>query len=165
MIIRHFTATTYIMNQSMDRMLFLWHPKLKSWMPPGGHIEENEDHEQAALREIKEELGIATGKFLQPKNLDLTPFDERARPMLHPFIILEEKIEENHIHLDLIFYAVTRENPSSSPEMHELKWFDPRSITNEKKMFKNVRELAILGFALQEFRTVDFNFFESSSSI
>ncbi len=146
-------------------MIFLWHPKLKSWMPPGGHLEENEDHETAALREIREELGISSGFFLQPSHIDLHPIDERARVMLHPYCILEEKIEEGHFHLDFIFYAITSEGSLKSPELHELRWMNLEEIKTENKMMRNVRELAIAGFMLQDFKTVEFSFFESSSSI
>ena len=34
-----------------------WH-RLGLWLPPGGHIEPNEDPIQAVLREIEEETGV-----------------------------------------------------------------------------------------------------------
>lgn len=165
MIIKHFTATTYVLNKNMDQMILLWHPKLHSWMPPGGHIEENESHELAAIREIKEELGIQDGWFLQPENYDFSVIDSRARPMLIPNMILEEKITENHFHLDLIFLAVTEHKEVKSPEGHELKWFTPTELENETALFTNVKKLAMEAFTIQNFKMVEFSFFESSSSM
>ena len=51
---RHFTATAFIID-SKGRTLLLWHKRLNRWMPPGGHIDDNETPEEAARRECKEE--------------------------------------------------------------------------------------------------------------
>src|SRR5881397_3404235 len=53
---RHFTATGFVVDGS--RTLLHWHRRLGQWMPPGGHIEANEDPVQAVLREISEQTGI-----------------------------------------------------------------------------------------------------------
>ena len=39
--VRHFTATGFVVY--MDATLLHWHPKVKMWLLPGGHIEPNED--------------------------------------------------------------------------------------------------------------------------
>ncbi|MEC9365812.1 MAG: NUDIX domain-containing protein, partial [Chloroflexota bacterium] len=42
-----------------NRGIFLHrHPKIKLWLPPGGHVEADEDPVEAVLREIKEETGL-----------------------------------------------------------------------------------------------------------
>ena len=51
---RHFTATGFVVDGS--RTLLHWHKRLEQWMPPGGHIELNEDPVQAVLREIEEDI-------------------------------------------------------------------------------------------------------------
>jgi len=38
--------------------LFLLHKKLNKWVAPGGHIDDNENPETAAFREVKEETGV-----------------------------------------------------------------------------------------------------------
>ena len=57
-VVRHFTATAYVVHDG--RVALHWHPKVKAWLPPGGHIEENEDPVQAVLRETEEETGLKT---------------------------------------------------------------------------------------------------------
>jgi ADP-ribose pyrophosphatase YjhB (NUDIX family) len=36
----------------------IYHKKLQVWLPPGGHMEENEIPDDAVLHEIYEETGI-----------------------------------------------------------------------------------------------------------
>ena len=53
---RHFTATGYVVID--NSILLHFHPKVKMWLPPGGHIELNEDPNQAVIREVYEETSI-----------------------------------------------------------------------------------------------------------
>ena len=55
-VTRHFTATGFVVHRG--RVALHWHPKVKAWLPPGGHIDANEDPVQAVLREIEEETGL-----------------------------------------------------------------------------------------------------------
>lgn len=41
-----------------DTVLIRKHDKYDKWLAVGGHIELDEDHNQAALREVKEEVGL-----------------------------------------------------------------------------------------------------------
>ena len=54
--VRHFTATGFVVHEGAT--LLHWHAKVKMWLPPGGHIEANEDPVQAVLREVEEETGV-----------------------------------------------------------------------------------------------------------
>src|SRR4051812_11901301 len=53
---RHFTVSGFVVEG--DRTLLHWHRKLQLWLPPGGHIETDEDPVQAVMREVLEETGI-----------------------------------------------------------------------------------------------------------
>ena len=53
---RHFTVTAFVSAE--QQTLLHWHRKNRMWLPPGGHIEPNEDPYQAALREAEEEVGF-----------------------------------------------------------------------------------------------------------
>ena len=55
-MIRHFTATGFVING--DATLLHWHRRVQAWLPPGGHVEPDEDPVQAVLREVKEETGL-----------------------------------------------------------------------------------------------------------
>ena len=101
---RHFTATGFVVDGS--RTLLHWHKRLQQWMPPGGHIEPDEDPVQAVLREIEEETGLITEVI---STRDAVPFDypEQLPP---PYTILVEDIpgpDEPHKHIDMIYFCRT----------------------------------------------------------
>jgi 8-oxo-dGTP pyrophosphatase MutT (NUDIX family) len=56
-VIRHFTASVDVVDDQ-DRALLVQHRKSGLWLYHGGHIEPNEDPEQAAGREVRGEVGI-----------------------------------------------------------------------------------------------------------
>ena len=51
-----FTVAIFVVND--EKVLLIHHRKLNRWLPLGGHIELDEDPEQAALREAREESGF-----------------------------------------------------------------------------------------------------------
>jgi 8-oxo-dGTP diphosphatase len=53
---RHFTVSGFVVEG--DRTLLHWHQKLQLWLPPGGHVDPDEDPVQATVREVLEETGI-----------------------------------------------------------------------------------------------------------
>jgi 8-oxo-dGTP pyrophosphatase MutT (NUDIX family) len=109
-MIRHFTATGFVVHQ--DRVLLHWHPKVKAWLPPGGHIEPNEDPVQAVLREVREEAGVAAEVISQMPDLALS-YPNQVAP---PFTIMVEDIHDPmkglHQHIDMIYFCRLAGPPS-----------------------------------------------------
>ncbi|KAA1302857.1 MAG: NUDIX domain-containing protein [SAR202 cluster bacterium] len=102
---RHFTATGYL---TWKGGVFLHrHPKINLWLPPGGHIEINEDPAEAVIREIKEETGLLAAIFETPTSKELN-FDY-PKSIVPPRFILEEDIDDPidgfHNHIDMIYYC------------------------------------------------------------
>ncbi len=110
-VTRHFTATGFVVRG--ESTLLHWHPKVKAWLPPGGHIEPNEDPAQAALREIFEETGARAEVVGGAPDLGLA-YPRQAAP---PFTIMIEDIEDPaagaHQHIDFIYFCrwVGQEGP------------------------------------------------------
>ena len=55
---RHFCASVFVINPKNKKILLVHHKKFNKWVQPGGHIEDNETPEEAALREVYEETGV-----------------------------------------------------------------------------------------------------------
>ena len=102
-IIRHFTATGFVVHRGS--VALHWHPKVKAWLPPGGHIEPNEDPVQAVKREILEETGLEVEVLNTGEGLGL-PYPEEVIP---PYTIMVEDIHDPvqgfHKHIDMIYFC------------------------------------------------------------
>lgn len=111
---KHFTTSIYILHE--EKVLLLFHPKLKKWLPPGGHIEENESPPDAARREVMEEVGLEIA-FIKQENLWIDRWN--AKSFERPYMCLIEEIPEHkgtpaHQHLDLIYLAEPVGDPTPS---------------------------------------------------
>ncbi len=55
----HFTASAFVLDARLERILFIHHAKLKRWLQPGGHVDpEDGDVVEAVRRELREETGL-----------------------------------------------------------------------------------------------------------
>ena len=119
---REYTATAYILQQQQTLLLF--HKKFNKWLPPGGHVEQDETPPQAAKREVKEETGLEIEFILQENVWIDYP---HATSIERPYFCLLENIAAHqekaaHQHIDFIFLAKPLSSPLSLPANCE--WFD-----------------------------------------
>ena len=150
---RHFTATGFVVNGS--RTLLHWHTRLQQWMPPGGHIEPDEDPVQAVLREIEEETGLVA-EVIPQRATALFEYPEQLPP---PYTILVEDIpgpEEAHKHIDMIYFCrVVDGQPDRLAGDPTLRWVDEKDLMQNAPMDvpgcgvsvavpDDVRELALI---------------------
>jgi 8-oxo-dGTP pyrophosphatase MutT (NUDIX family) len=98
---RDFTVAVFVVHQG--RVLLHFHEKLNRWLPPGGHIEPNELPDEAAVREVMEETGVACTLLGDPR----MRYDDPALPrqLATPAGIQLEQIGLDHQHIDLIYFA------------------------------------------------------------
>ena len=100
---RHFTATGFVVYRGCAALH--WHAKVKAWLPPGGHIEPNEDPAQAVVREALEETGLEVEVVPTGEILRLT-YPGQVHP---PFTIMVEDIHDPiegfHQHIDMIYFC------------------------------------------------------------
>ena len=104
MIIKHFTSTVFVVFK--NKIFLHWHGKVKEWLPPGGHIELNEDPIETAIRETLEELGIEIQ--IANRKANLFKFDDVDSIPSPETILLEEVVDKTkgkHLHIDMIYYG------------------------------------------------------------
>ncbi len=116
---RHFTVTCYLIEE--ERVLLLYHPKHKKWLPPGGHLEENETPVEGLKREVLEETGLLIELFSDER---LWIEEWNAKSMPRPYFCLLEKIpphgnQTEHEHMDLIYVG----RPIGGTLIENVRWF------------------------------------------
>ena len=138
-ITRHLTATIIIVHK--NKTLLLLHKKIGIWLPVGGHIEQNELPEEAALREAKEESGLDVVLYNPDKQLEMND----AKQLFRPAHILLESINEARQDIDFIYYATSSSdelNPQTG-ETTNLKWFTAEELKTLENVPTNVKVTAL----------------------
>lgn len=117
---RHFVATAYVVHEG--RTLLLLHRKLGMWLPPGGHIDEGELPEEAALREVQEETGLEV-ELVSPRRAP-DPTAPGVRYLHQPNHVQLEDIPNHAQHIDLIYFCRARSSKAriAPAEHHALRW-------------------------------------------
>ena len=123
---QHFTCTGFLVDG--DRTLLLWHQRLQAWVPPGGHLEANEDPLSAVLREIREETGLEAEVLSLGQTFPFSYPGQIAPPYT---ILLEDSPEpgEPHKHMDLIYFCRPANNASlRPPQGAAVTWVDEDAL-------------------------------------
>ena len=113
LIEKHFTSTAFVLHPIEDKVLLHWHSKVKAWLPPGGHIENNETPVEAVKRETFEEAGIHIKLYNFNSSISEIPFSD-VKEIPAPYTILLENIDDpengEHINIDMIYFPEYKNN-------------------------------------------------------
>jgi len=137
MLEKHFCVGCFIYDKKKESFLLVHHKKQDKWMQPGGHIEINEDPEQAILREVYEETGLRI-KIIGERI-------PRKSDYILPLAIQKDIISDNHIHIVFIYLGILEfSNQKITPnrtEVFDARWFSIEEIRDNKiHTFKDVIE-------------------------
>ena len=94
-----FTVEVFIVHK--NKVLLRVHDKFKFWLSIGGHIELYEDPNQAAIREVKEEVGLdikIVGHALGPKDSDV-------EYLIPPKYLARHRYNATHEHITFVYFA------------------------------------------------------------
>lgn len=118
-----FVVTVFIIHD--NKVLLVKHPRYGKWIPMGGHIELDEDPEEALYREIQEETGLEVEILSNKPAFD----DSEAKPILTPHYIDAHDANPPHKHIALVYFArATNNQHIKSDEHDELKWFTEQEL-------------------------------------
>ena len=139
-----YTVTCMILHPTEPKILLINHKTLNTWLPVGGHIELNEDPDEALAREVQEECGLPikmistrhdgeypdTKMLLRPETVDIHTFGEIG----------------HHAHVNFGYHArALSAEPTLAPEEHtDIQWFTAAEIADSQMNIKPaVREYAL----------------------
>ncbi len=115
-----FCADVFIINN--DAVLLRMHDKYNRWFPPGGHIELDEDPVEAALREVKEEVGLDVVLV----GGEARHFNGRDTDLLVPRFMNRHRISDTHEHVSLVYFAISSTRdvvPGEGESTEGIRWF------------------------------------------
>ena len=142
-----FTADVFIVHK--NKVLLRKHDKYHAWLCVGGHIELDEDPNQAAIREVKEEVGLDIKLMGGPRIIDDT---ESHQELIRPRFLNIHRIDATHQHIGFTYFA-TSDTDHVIPERPEDEWkWVTEDELNTMDLKPHVRLYA--AYALRELNTV-----------
>ncbi|CAN5120986.1 NUDIX hydrolase [soil metagenome] len=137
-----YTVEVFIVFQ--NKVLLRRHDKYGIWLSVGGHIELNEDPNEAALREVKEEVGLDIR--LDNSLLPPTKATDTAQDLIPPFFLGRHRINETHEHITFIYFATSNTdhlNLSTTEKSADVHWFNKEKLENTADIIPDVRFYAL----------------------
>ncbi len=135
-----FCAEVYVVNE--DKVLLRMHEKYNTWLPPGGHVELDEGPEEAAVREVMEEAGIAVTLLGERA----PNYSDNDQELLVPRFLNRHPTSATHEHIAFVYFGTseTRElAPHPSEKNVEMRWFSVEELDEEHyAIWERVRQYA-----------------------
>ncbi len=137
-----FTSEVFVVFE--NKVLLRRHDKYKLWLSVGGHVDLDEDPVEAAIREVKEEVGLDVVIHVQDGFEDFA--EETFRDLIPPIFMNRHKISETHEHISLVYFA--RSNTfelelSETEKTDACKWFTLAELSDPQfGVTKNVARYA-----------------------
>jgi 8-oxo-dGTP pyrophosphatase MutT (NUDIX family) len=121
-----FVVAVYIVHDR--KVLLVDHKQLLRWMPIGGHIELDEDPEEALFREVKEECGLE----IEVAGIKPAINEEGTKALLPPMYLDIHDIKLPHRHVGLVYFAQAKSGEVSlaAAEHNDIRWFAKEELSD-----------------------------------
>lgn len=129
-----FTVEVFVVYK--DRVLLRKHDKYKLWLSVGGHIELDEDPNEAAIREVREETGLDIRLI---GNIPNFSYVEAYREIMAPRFMNRHSINDNHEHVTMVYFAVASDDriiQSQNELSDDIKWFSLEDLDDESYIIR-----------------------------
>jgi len=139
-----FTVDAFIVYK--DKVLLRLHDKYNEWLAVGGHVELDEDPNQAVLREVKEEVGLDIVLWEGTmKKLPEVSSAYNYRELIPPVGMNIHNVSKTHQHLSMCFLASAKTDvvvPESPKDIW--KWLSRTEVESMKELLPDIRFYALL---------------------
>ena len=123
-----FTIAAYIVNND-SQVLIVNNPRYNKWLPVGGHIELDEDPEQALYREIKDESGLEVTILASKPEFESVG----TKFILTPNYVDVHEANLPHRHIAFTYFAKAKSGDFIKSDEHDdMKWLSKAELTDEK---------------------------------
>ena len=130
----HFTASAWVVNKTRDKVLMAYHNLYDSWAWLGGHADGEIDLLQVAIKETKEESGLANVNPITDEiySVEILAVDGHIK---------KGKYVPSHLHLNLTYLLEADENAElrhKPDENSKVGWFglDEAIDASKEEWFK-----------------------------
>lgn len=126
-----FTVEVFIVYK--NKILLRRHDKYGMWLSIGGHIELDEDPTQAAVREVKEEVGLDIELIGNP----MPPIKNNSeyKELLPPKYLNRHRVTPNHEHVCLVYFGkATSDTVVPEKETDVWGWFTVDELETNKEL-------------------------------
>lgn len=116
-----------------DKVLIRKHDKHNMWLAIGGHIELDEDPNHAAIREVKEEVGLDVALM---GVLPDTKAEGSSRELIAPRFMNIHEITPTHQHISLVYFAKSDSDAivdEGREKSNGCKWFSKEDLEKNKE--------------------------------
>ncbi len=131
-----FVVSIFVVHRA--KVLLIYHKQYREWLPIGGHIEPDEDPEEALYREIREECG------LKVRVLADTPKIGHAgvKPLPTPSYLDNHRIRGKHRHVAFVYFGVSGSDKAvlHEREHREFRWLSKKDLKDPAyKLTRSIR--------------------------
>ena len=138
-----FTVDVFVVYK--DKVLIRKHDKYDKWLAVGGHIELDEDPNQAAIREVKEEAGLDV--ILVGEKPVFKSENNSYKELISPRYMNVHDINPAHKHISLIYFAKSNSDKvidEGREQSKGYKWFSKHDLErNEEGVSESIKFYAI----------------------
>jgi 8-oxo-dGTP pyrophosphatase MutT (NUDIX family) len=111
----HVTASGIVLSPDRERVLLVYHHRLRRWLQPGGHVEPGDQNLAAAAgREVREETAVIVDPSVPPV---LVGIDVHEIP--------DSRQEPAHLHFDAVFRFLALDGQEPASDALRAAWCPP----------------------------------------
>ncbi|MDO8481916.1 MAG: NUDIX domain-containing protein [bacterium] len=137
-----FTSEVFIVYKS--KVLLRIHDKYHKWLSVGGHIELDEDPAEAAIREVKEEVGLNVALWNGNQRFFID--EPGVKEIIPPVFLNRHRVSDTHEHITFVYFAQSDTDQLSLSDdeiSDECRWFTKEELETIE-LAPNIRSYASL---------------------